>query len=102
MAADAFSRFQSIYFQGECEIIGTPRILTLSFENSFRYCSRYLKTRRHNTCAAVVNFAAAEFPPDIAAAACGFEKLLADADETLAIGALEVGSFELQNSAAGK
>lgn len=102
VAAGAFTRFPSTYFQGECEIIATPRMLILTFENSFRNCSRDLRTRRHNTCAAIVNFAAVEFPPDIAAAACCFEKLLADADETLGIGALEVGSVKLYNSAAGK
>lgn len=46
--------------------------------------------RRRDTCAALIGFAAAEAPTEIAAEACGLERLLADADEPLAVSIVEV------------
>ncbi|CDI78676.1 hypothetical protein, conserved [Eimeria praecox] len=45
--------------------------------------------KRRAICAAIIGFAAAEAPAEIAAEACGLERLLADADESLAIRVVE-------------
>ncbi|KAL8454334.1 hypothetical protein Emag_001493 [Eimeria magna] len=46
--------------------------------------------KRLDVCAALVNFAAAEAPPDVAAEACGLERILGVADEALSSNLVEV------------
>ena len=52
-------------------------------------CTKANLSSRLNVCAAVLGFAATEAPADIAAQACGLERLLADADEALAVNIVE-------------
>lgn len=43
-------------------------------------------------CTALIGFAAAQAHPDVAAEACGLERVLAEADETLAVKLVEASN----------